>query len=367
VHDEAGRSDSVATSYGPVVQCAAAMKTRILKTKLREPINRYLNENRVPKSALAAFIGVSPQKLNAMIEDNWEYITRDALERTADFLNLDLEELFEFTDVKFWNPLEALKKTILLRGVQSEVGRQVQVPRFDDEAIHVVKRFMRRNLQCGEPIIEHALEPAEVIKRVQTENCFVIGSPRTNTATEIIMSEFFGANSGNSLDENRLKIPFGFCWAADTEVARKSVLACSEITRKRIHNQLGITVANGPHVPAHYLPQDDFQEWRTDKGQDAGLVFVANKPFGTKKNTKLIVLAGFAGIGTIAAAKALVEDFRYLEPSPDESYVFGIVQALYRKTAHPHQDDRQLKSYRWRFRSGGHAPMNALKVKSSAR
>jgi hypothetical protein len=122
-----------------------------------------------------------------------------------------------------------------------------------------------------------------------------------------------------------------------------------------VKNRPGIATIDGVHIPADYKPLEEFRAWKTKDGLDSGLVFVANRPFGTKHYIKLIVLAGFGGIGTLAAAKALVEDFRYLEPVGEETCVYGVVEGKYRKSAHT--EGREFRSFRWRYRKGGHSPI----------
>lgn len=337
------------------------MNTRILKIRLAISLNRQLQND--TKAALAERIGVSPQKLNAMLSDQWEYITRDALERTADFLELDVADVFELVTVDFWKPIEDAKGSLLLGGSHEPIRKDLQylIPRYDDEATYVVKNFMRKSLPgCGEPPLAHQLlDEAELLKKAKSQNCIVVGSPKTNAATEILLSRFFGAAPFDPSVENRRKIPFGFCWPDSSEIVERSSLTCSAIARREVRNRPGIAVIDGTHVVADYKQPQEFHEWKTNEGLDCGLVFVANKPFGTKHNIKLIVLAGFGGMGTLAAAKALVQDFRYLEPVGEERCVYGIVECQYRKNAHTNV--RELRNFRWGYRNGGHLPIKQPK------
>jgi transcriptional regulator with XRE-family HTH domain len=334
----------------------ARMKTRILKIKLAESLKKYLDDE--PKSSLAEKIGVSPQKLNAMMNDEWEYITRDALERTADFLELDVSEIFELAPVEFWRPIEEAKGCVLLRGSQEVKRAHVRVPRYDDQASQVLKDFMRKFMDDFDepPFAEHDRnEEPKLLETAQSQNCVVIGSPKTNVATEILLSRFFGAKPFDASVENRRKIPFGFCWPDTSPIVQTSSLTCSELARAEVRNRSGIATMEGVYIPADFKPAEEFREWKTKEGLDCGLVFVANHPFGTRKNVKLIVLAGFGGIGTLAAAKALVQDFRYLEPVGEETCVYGIVEGKYRKGRDTLS--RDFRSFRWRHRKGGHAPI----------
>ncbi len=205
---------------------------------------------------------------------------------------------------------------------------------------------------------DHRRDEAELLNRVRSENCIVIGSPKSNAASEIILSRFFNAEPFNPSDDNRRKIPFGFCWPDVTEIVELSSLTCSTLARNKTKGQAGIAVKGGIQVRADHKVPEAFRAWETDEGMDCGLVFVANRPFGTDRNVKLIVLSGFSGLGTIGAAKALIEDFRYLEPKPRERCVYGVVQCWYSKFANSNR--RTLKTFRWRVGTGGRLP---IKVK----
>jgi hypothetical protein len=117
------------------------------------------------------------------------------------------------------------------------------------------------------------------------------------------------------------------------------------------------------HVAADHKPADLFFNLPIKNGKDCGLVFVANKPFGTNHNVKLIVLAGFSGIGTLAAARALIEDFRYLEPFGDESCVYGVVEGRFSKAAKT--NIQKFRDFSWKYRKGGRWPIKAQKADST--
>jgi DNA-binding Xre family transcriptional regulator len=327
------------------------MITRVLTIKLAAPLRAQLREH--PKSELAKKIGVSPQKLSAMIDDEWEYITRDAIERAADYLKLTATDLFEFVPAEFWKPIEQAKRCTFLRGSVGvkRTEHEFHVPRYDDEATSAIKNFLRDSLpDIDEGVIaDHLEDEVELVKRAERENCIVIGSPKSNAASEILISRFFGAKPFDSSTDNRRKIPFGFCWPDNDPITSRSSLACSALARRESKGRPGIAL-QGAHITVDYRTPANFHSWQTKKGTDCGIVFVANKPFGTKKSVKLIVLAGFSGIGTLAAAKALIQDFRYLEQLGGEPYVFGIVEGRYTKIANTNV--RKLRDFSWKISEG---------------
>lgn len=334
------------------------MRSSVLTITLGRRLLAELESGR-SKAELAANIGVSTQKLTRMTKDEWEYITKDAIERAADYLKLSVSDVFEFVPVDFWKPIEQAKRCTFVRGSQGgkTADRELTIPWYDDTATAEIKKFLRESLEgVGDPLIaDHFQDEDDLMKRVTRENCIVIGSPKTNAACEILLSRVFGAEPFKSSDANRRKIPFGFCWTDKDPIVDRSSLTCSARARKESHNRPGIAL-HGIHVPADFYPAAEYADWETDDGKDCGVVFVMNKPFGTKSDVKLIVVAGFGGIGTQGAARAVVEDFRYLEPIDSQDYVYGVVEATYSKRAH--SIHRKLRDVRWRFRSGGHWPIN---------
>jgi DNA-binding Xre family transcriptional regulator len=324
------------------------VKTRILKVNLKA----HLRKTKLSDSALAQQIGIAPQTLAKMLTDQWDYVSRDAIERTADYLDLEVWQVFEFVPVNFWKPIEDRKQCTFLRGSQDPDATEDEftIPGPDVDATNVVFPSVRRFV-ANARYIDHERDVAELIDRAMHENCIVIGSPKSNAATEILLSRFFDAQPFDSNQDNRLKIPFGFCWPEVGSLEKESSLTCSGIARKRTKLRPGIAVQGGPFVEADYLAADDFKRWNPEKpARDCGLVFVANNPFGTTLDVKLIVLAGFSGIGTLGAAKALIEDFRYLEPTPKKNFVFGVVQVWYTKDRN--DETRTYKRFRWKYRTG---------------
>lgn len=334
------------------------MITRILKVRLGQAL--LAETKKQSKSELAAKIGVSPQTLTAMINDDWRWITRDAIERTADYLQLSATDVFEFVPVEFWRQIQESNQCTFLRGAQDERGneRGVTIQGADDEATDKVKGFLRAYMPAF-TLADHRRDTEELLRRARSENCIVIGSPKSNAASEILLSLFFDAEPFNPSDDNRRKIPFGFCWPPVSKIVDQSSLTCSTPTRRRIKDRAGIAVKGGVHVEVDYKDPAAFRAWDTNGGKDSGLVFVANRPFGTDKDVKLIVLAGFSGLGTVGAAMALIEDFRYLEPNPNEKCVYGVIRCSYSKAAN--SNIRSFKNFQWRIRVGGGWPIKVKK------
>lgn len=340
------------------------MTTRLLKVNLGKPLREKMGTT--PKTKFARQIGVSPKKLTAMLEDDWNYITRDAIERAADCVELDAAKIFAFEPIEFWKPIQDQEQCTFLRGNQNQTSSQdVEIPVADNNATKVITDFLGDSVPRYR-LTDHGRNETELIEQVRSENCIVIGSPKSNAATEILLSRLFEAEPFSASDDERIKIPFGFCWPADNDLAKGSTLTCSANARTKTKDKEGIAIRNGPHVRATYMSNDEYRAWSAKKGKecgkDCGLVFVANKPFGSDRPVKLIVVAGFSGIGTLGAATALIEDFRYLEPYSHEKFVYGVVEVWYSKPSN--SSVRTYIDFRWRYRSGGSLPLGVKRKKA---
>lgn len=342
----------------PKTQTAGSnLSTGILKINLAQPLRYQLR--RQSKLKLARKIGVSSQTLNAMINDDWQYITRDAIERVAAYLQLNAREIFEFIPVEFWEPIVRSNTFTFLRGAHASTDPHVdlQIALSDDVATNVIASFLRESLPdfYSAVFAIYRQDEEALLTRVRHENCVVIGSPKSNAAAEILLSRFFNAEPFNPSESNRRKIPFAFCWPDHDPIVETSSLACSTQGRRQARGRTGIALKDGRHIVADYVPLNTYEELAITNGKDCGLIFVANDPFGTSHHVKLIVLAGLSGMGTLAAANALLHDFRYLEPIGDEQCVYGIVEGRYEKRAH--SMERKFRSFSWQYRKGGPWPI----------
>lgn len=327
------------------------VKTRILKVHLAELLAR----NNLSTLALSRAIGISAPTVDKMLSGNWKYIARDAIERSADYLGVEISEIFQLIPVPFWDWIEESKQCTFLRGSHDGNGNRddLRIPGSDNDATTEIARLTRRFMPAV-TYADHERDTEALINRAMNENCIVIGGPRTNAATEILLRSFFDRQPFKARANERARLPFCFCWPEGGHIKTESGLGCTE----KGGGKSGIMVQD-LLIEADYLEPGKFSNTAVSKpARDCGLVFVANKPFGTTKRVKLIVLAGFGGIGTLGAAKALIDDFRYLEPLSNEEFVYGVVQCWFTKVAG--SDMKTFKRYAWRFRKGGHSPIETV-------
>ncbi len=332
---------------------------RILRVKLSSVLQKKLDAGR-NKTNLAEEIGISVPKLQDILDDQWDYITRDSIERVADYFQLAVEDVFEFSPSPFWQSIKSAKECVFLRGWPSEEA--FRIPMYDGKATQEVKEFLDSLGPIRDPTEEiEKNNEAALVELAAKKNCVVVGAPRSNSATEILLSRFFGAKPFDPSQSNREKLPFCFEWPPDMTGMDQSSLRVSDAVSKTLGGKFGIVWVNGGQLLVDFKERDEYTKWETEKGTDAGLIFVADRRVSETETVKLIVLAGIRGVGTFAAAKALIRDARDLQPLPGEDHVFGIVEGRYSKRPHT-TDGRTYQGFRWVYRHNGRSPIKFKKV-----
>ena len=320
-------------------------KTRVLKTKLQALLS---DEEQQRVKFTAESIGIAENTLRALLRDDWDQLSRDAMERVCDRFECGIGDLFELIPDNFWAPFEREGRCTIFRG---SVKQWV----WDDIAAARVARFLDAHLPSVRVNTSMVPEdPSELVEYVQSHNCVVVGSPRSNPGTAVLFSRHFDAEPFVPSPENRAKIPVRFVFQKDDEALKKYAVVEPWSGRRGKKSGCGICDKKGTKliVEADWLPKAEYYSRTVHRGRDCGVVLAIKKPFGTTRDVKTIVLGGFSGAGTEGAAKALVRDFRHLEPVGESRHVLGVVEAIYNKTI-PNEDNRVLVGVRWKLLSGG--------------
>jgi DNA-binding Xre family transcriptional regulator len=320
--------------------------TRILKTNRQ----RLLSDATRGKAALARELGIHLTTLNSILDDKWERIERDTIEGLCDYLNCELSELFSLEPDPFWTPLIHTGSYRILRGV---ITTKDGVKKFlEEQAKTEIVDFLQGHLPSVPGGFKdcHGMSDDEIVQFARDNNCIVIGAHHSNRAFEVLVSHHFSARPFNNRPDNRQRIPFRF---VRDDYRPKSTITESLQGQVSAKSELGVYSQELGRIVAQVdrRPSEDFLSSRIDTAQDAAIILVVNKPFGTEKNVKLIVLAGFTRLGTLAAAKALTQHHRDLEPQFPNHQTVGVIKATYSKP--PESDSRKLRSYEWVLLSGG--------------
>src|SRR5712691_7847531 len=296
---------------------------------------KLLQERDIDVAELATHLDVSEATVRAYIRNRWTVLDRTVLERLADFFQCDAGSLIETTESHFFDPFRpppgveksTPPKCIFLRRPDAETEQSGRKRSYrDNRAIELVETLLQNSVE-GLVGMEYASTGPDDNQHF-SQNCVVVGSPMVNPAAEKAICRIFGAEPlgpGQSA-----KLPFSFRVAANAALRDSSVVEASLSTGQGIwlreENEL---------VEADHWPPEEFRRLRIKRGRDCGVVLVMNhRPAGQSGNLrKLIVLGGFTGAATEAAAKALVDHYRDLDPREGTDPVWGVIEVFYHKPA----------------------------------
>jgi DNA-binding Xre family transcriptional regulator len=307
---------------------------------------QLLNERRpdVSRADLAEVLGIGEATLRGYLEGWWTVLDRSVLERLADFLNCEIRDLFVTTETQFFAPFVGEELCYYLRRPDADErkdGRLLSIR--DDNAISHARRILED--VSGVNVVPSTARLANEFASHMTSNCLVVGAPRVNPASEMALLHAFGVDTNNA---NAAKLPFHFRWHPSAP-GRPTIVGRPAMNQ---NDSGGIWLnGRGRMIHADYWEPATYKERHIPQGRDCAVVVVSNHLVDAGRLRKLIVLAGFTGVGTEAAAMALARDYRELEPIGDERCVWGIVEVLYRKEVGTLT--RRIIDYRWCCRVGG--------------
>jgi hypothetical protein len=145
-------------------------------------------------------------------------------------------------------------------------------------------------------------------------NVFAFGSK--NIHSEILICEAFGAKPFDPSTQNREMIPFSFRYPKERLNDYPSTICIAENNPER----WGICGADGnPLIQIPYL--EEYQESESKSAEGAVILAAPRKH---DSSAKLVVLAGYSGPGTEAAAEMLLLTFHQFE-SVDSMPVWGVL------------------------------------------
>jgi hypothetical protein len=305
------------------------------------------------KKRLAKVVGVSATTLRGYFEDRWPVLDRTVLERLADFFECSsVADLLEMNESPFFAPFSAVSAKgsspaenacLYIRRPDADkkrLGRPIALR--DNEAIRHVSKLIGKHASHVTPL-EVTAKTAEKFEHRLSQNCVVLGSPMVNPASELALCHMFGV--APSASSPNAKLPFIF------RTDRVSPARPNSIAEVPVDGQRGIWLRKSEElVLADYWPEDEFQGMNVEKGRDCGVIAVMNRQSDQGHPRKLIVLAGFSGVGTEAAAMALAEHYRDLEPRRANKVAWGVIEVSYQKEV---GGSRDILNYNWRCRVGG--------------
>lgn len=314
---------------------------------------------------LAERLGISEGTLRAYFENRWTVLDRTVMERLADFFRCDVSHLLTTSESNFFDPFRTLSgkerhpgrpTCLFLRRPDVHTQHTGRPVAFRDiRAMGHIITWLQDSVHGIAPIDDSATTP-EQLEESLLQNCVMVGSPIVNPASEMAICRLFGVAPFNP--DQSAKLPFAFKMGPTAATTPSSIVETAE------DGKVGIWLRDEEQLlQADSWPREDFRKVRIKEGRDWALVVVSNHQTAgdSAPARKLVVLSGFGGVATEAAANALVRHYRDLEPR-DPGPVWGIIEVFYRKPAD--STTRELLNYNWRCRVGGRCPLDFTRKKA---
>jgi transcriptional regulator with XRE-family HTH domain len=311
-------------------------------------------QRKLTSAKLATRLGVTETTLRAYRQNTWTVLDRNVLEGFADIFRCEAASLLETRESPFFDPFRSHPSCLFLRRPDAHVERYGQkVAHRDYGAIRLMEELLGRWVEGIVPKEAWPTEP-EQFDELLGENCIVVGSPVVNPAAEMALCLAFEAMP--FAKSQGAKLPFTF------RVAGRPSMPASSIVEESPSGELGIWLPQEETlIEADYWPFEEFKPRSIDKGRDCAVILVGNQgpadPPGSRR--KLVALSGFTGAGTEAAATAVVEHYRDLEPRDGLPFVWGIIEVFYQKDED--SVSRTILGYNWRYRVGGRCPIDLIR------
>jgi len=292
--------------------------------------------------------GIARSTLEKLIGNHFREIRRDTIERLASRLGIDdLTELFSLQrdELEFLTPFANRKSVTFIFGthdvVQTTAGAEGSTPTlrttldlWDFRTQSDFLAFLRKHV----PDVRDEMlffskqsfgeqEHQQVLDLIRSHNVVIVGSPKVNPACETALCSLF--RGGQAARKGRVGGPT-LRLAEDKRLAN-SILSVDGFDRPGVAD-----------VRKHKLVATSQFAGAGKDSLDAGILFVAYRPFGTNEEVTLTIAAGISGCGTYGALRSLVD-----EPPEDAELRPGIVveravQTVYRKPTDSLRDDRHV-------------------------
>jgi hypothetical protein len=330
---------------------------RQVDLRLEALLDEFAPETR--RVELAGRLGIGEATLRAYVENRWTVLDRTVLERLADFFQCDAGTLLATTESRFFDPFKTLSGTESFPGSPTclyvrrpdadrmSAGRSLAYR--DHQAIKHAGVLLRDSID-GIAELEVSATTREQFDDHLRQNCVVVGSPMVNPAAEMAICHAFGVEPFTPA--HNAKLPFTFRVAGTTAQP-------SSIVEPTPDGKRGIWLREANElIGVDHWPREEFKRLRIKRGRDCAVVVVLNNVIASspeRSSRKLIVLGGFGGAGTEMAAKALVANYRDLEPFDNSGPAWGVIEVFYSKGAN--STERTDLTYNWRCRIGGRCPV----------
>jgi DNA-binding XRE family transcriptional regulator len=241
---------------------------------------------------LAEKLDADKRTIEKMLRDEdsnpWQ-LHRDSLYRYLLLAHETGIEAFKIEPNYLWQRFQSRSKNgAIVTIIRGDTGADAPV---ED---HLSKYLRRLNLRTSATTTFAAIEDS-----MMNSNCIIIGSPKTNEASEIALARLWGAKPFDNDPQNQARIPIHFLGMTPVSGRPSSLLL--DGSSHGFSFQVPGEVKRR-FLPVDWLPADQF--WPShEPGQDAALLAVCHRPLGTQQDVTTVVIAGYTGLSTLEAAR----------------------------------------------------------------
>jgi hypothetical protein len=232
-------------------------------------------------------------------------LDRDTLYRYLLLAHENGLEAFKIEPNYVWQALQNRSDITIIRGATG----------YDAPVEDHLSRYLRHlNLQTSATTAVDGIEDS-----MKTSNCIIIGSPKSNEASEVALARLWGAEPFDDAPQNQARIPIHFLGMTPVSGRPSSLLldgSCYGFSLQLPGE------AKRRFLRVDWLPVEKF--WLSHKeGQDAAVLVVCHRPLGTEQDVTTVVIAGYTSLSTLEAAReATYKNIPILEAIKDPGQAY---------------------------------------------
>ncbi|HKV09300.1 MAG TPA: hypothetical protein VJ725_14245 [Thermoanaerobaculia bacterium] len=255
-------------------------------------LREILEKSELTKEDLCRELKVDKRTVDKLLKDNdkenWR-LNRAQFYRYALFAHEHGYDAFRVVVHPIWRTFEHREGAKIFRGPRTAADVPVES--------HLTDYFQRLHSDGTQSMMSS--DVSEVAGWMKSSNCVFIGSPKASPASEIALALLWGAEPFSPRPENRDRIPIHFLGMIPDN--QRSSASVEEGPRHGLAVQVHSGEARS-FLKVDRIPAAEYAAFEGE-GQDAAVLVACNRPLGTDKDVTTIVIAGYSGPSTLAAAQ----------------------------------------------------------------
>jgi len=206
----------------------------------------------------------------------------------------------EFSDPLFTLREHAIWSTFTEKGSYIFRGQRHWDAGIESELVQFIRRLGGR--AEAEFIKPSDRRPsADIAHSMKMSNCIFLGTPKSNSATEIALALLADAKPFDTTTANREKLAIHVMGIEDSQNE-------SAVLFRSTRHGFDVAAPGARHrkfTKVDWKSREDYDEWR-GTARDAAGVVVCRRPLGTSEDVTTIIIMGYSGLATQTAARELI-------------------------------------------------------------